>query len=218
MNGIHDLGGAHGYGKVHTEADEPVFHHDWERRVLGLFPALFATGLFHVDEFRHAIERMSPIGYLQGTYYEHWLHAFETLLVEKDLVSAEEIARGKAAAGSTASPALAAGGVGPLLACGASARMEAGGAARFAVGERVRVVNKHPTGHTRVPRYARGRLGIIARDHGAFVYPDTVAHGQGPHPQHVYSVSFTARELWGRDAAAGDTVRIDLWDDYLEAP
>ncbi|MCB1749135.1 MAG: nitrile hydratase subunit beta [Gammaproteobacteria bacterium] len=218
MNGIHDLGGAQDYGPVYTETNEPPFHYDWERRVLGLFPALFASGAFHVDEFRHAIERMGPIEYLQGTYYEHWLHAFETLLVEKGFVSAGELASGKPAAARTATPALVVDGVAPLLATGASARMAEEKPPRFAVGDEVRVVNRHPTGHTRIPRYARGRRGTIALDHGAFVYPDTVAHGRGPHPQHVYSVSFAARELWGADAAPHDTVRIDLWDDYLEAP
>ncbi|MGE0487068.1 MAG: nitrile hydratase subunit beta [Gammaproteobacteria bacterium] len=217
MNGIHDLGGAQDYGPVYREPNEPAFHYDWERRVLGMFPALFASGAFHVDEFRHAIERMGPIEYLRGTYYEHWLHAFETLLVEKGFVSATELASGRPADGAKASPALAPDNVGPLLATGASARMAAEGAAKFAVGDRVRVVNRHPVGHTRIPRYARGRVGTIALDHGAFVYPDTVAHGRGPHPQHVYSVSFAASELWGDQAAPADTVRIDLWDDYLEA-
>ena len=218
MNGIHDLGGAQGYGPVFFEPDEPVFHGEWEQRVLGMFPALFATGQFHVDEFRHAIERMGPIEYLRGTYYEHWLHAFETLLVEKGLVTAAELDNGKPDSGKTATPALAPDMVAGLLATGASARMDEDKPARFEVGDEVRVVNKHPTGHTRIPRYARGKLGTIALDHGAFVYPDTVAHGKGPHPQHVYSVRFAASELWGRDAAPRDTVRIDLWDDYLEAP
>lgn len=218
MNGIHDLGGAQGYGPVYFENDEPVFHGEWEQRVLGMFPALFATGQFHVDEFRHAIERMSPIEYLQGTYYEHWLHAFETLLVEKGLVTADELGNGKPDSGRTATPALAPDMVAGLLASGASARMDEAPAAHFKVGDEVRVVNKHPVGHTRIPRYARGKLGTIALDHGAFVYPDTVAHGKGPHPQHVYSVRFAATELWGEDAAPQDTVRIDLWDDYLEAP
>ncbi|MEQ8234052.1 MAG: nitrile hydratase subunit beta [Gammaproteobacteria bacterium] len=217
MNGIHDLGGAQGYGPVYVEPNEPVFHGDWERRVLGMFPALFATGQFHVDEFRHAIERMSPLEYLRGTYYEHWLHAFETLLVEKGLVTADELERGQPASAKAASPALTPAMVDGLLASGASARMDEEKAARFAVGDRVRVINRNPGGHTRMPRYARGKVGTIALDHGAFVYPDTVAHGKGAHPQHVYSVSFTATELWGKDAAPNDTVRIDLWDDYLEA-
>jgi len=91
MNGVHDLGGMHGLGPIDIEQDEPVFHHEWERRVFGMFLPVFATGAFNIDEFRHAIERMGP-KYLATSYYEHWLAAFETLLVEKGVISADEFA------------------------------------------------------------------------------------------------------------------------------
>lgn len=217
MNGIHDIGGMHGVGPVFRPESEPIFQHPWERRIMGLFPALFANGNFNVDEFRHGIERMGPCEYLQGTYYEHWLHTYETLLVEKGVVSAEELKSGKAASGKVTSPVLTLDIVESLLKTGASARVDEDVKASFKVGDKVRAVNKSPTGHTRLPRYVRGRLGTVVIDHGVFVTPDTVAHGQGEHPQHVYTVSFTARELWGKDASPKDTIRVDLWDDYLEA-
>lgn len=217
MNGIHDTGGAHGYGPVFTEPHEPVFHYDWEGRVLAMFPALFANGNFNLDEFRHGIERMSPIHYLEGTYYEHWMHAFKTLLVEKGFVTTTELTTGKAATGKTTSPVLTPAMVDSLLRTGASARVAEEVKARFSVGDKVCVINKNPVGHTRVPRYTRGKVGIVAIDHGVFVTPDTAAHGQGEHPQHVYTVSFTAVELWGKGASPKDTIRVDLWDDYLEA-
>lgn len=217
MNGIHDIGGMQGLGPVFTEPNEPVFHHDWERRAMGMFPALFANGNFNVDEFRHAIERMSPIHYLEGTYYEHWIHAFETLLVEKGVITKAELETGKAASEKTATPVLTPAIVDSLLKTGASARVAEDVKARFSVGDKVRVINKNPLGHTRMPRYTRGKVGTIAIDHGIFVTPDTVAHGNGEHPQHVYTVSFSAVELWGKDASTTDTVRVDLWDDYLEA-
>lgn len=218
MNGIHDTGGAHGYGPVYREPNEPVFSHDWEKRVMAMFPALFANGNFNVDEFRHSIERMGPIHYLEGTYYEHWLHVFENLLVEKGALTADEVATGKAASGKTGSPALTTAIVDSLLSTGASAARAAEGVrARFAVGDKVRVINKNPLGHTRLPRYTRGKVGTVVIEHGVFVTPDTVAHGKGEHPQHVYAVSFTSVELWGQDASSPkDTILVDLWDDYLE--
>ncbi|MEX2482076.1 MAG: nitrile hydratase subunit beta [Gammaproteobacteria bacterium] len=216
MNGIHDLGGMHGFGAVIRERDEPNFHHAWERRVFGLFAPSFAAGLFCVDEFRHAIERMGAAEYLQSSYYEHWLHAIETLALEKDIVTAEELRNGHAASGSPrATPALAAAGVPALVETGASARVDTTVKAKFAEGDMVVVKNIHPVGHTRLPRYCRDKLGCIDRDHGVFVFPDSAAHGKGEKPQHCYSVYFSAQELWGSKASRNDSVYVDLWDDYL---
>jgi nitrile hydratase len=96
MNGIHDLGGMHGMGPIDPEPDEPVFHDEWQRRMFGMFIAAFAGGQFNVDEFRHAIERMGAAHYLESTYYEHWLAALETLLVEKGVLTADELATRRA--------------------------------------------------------------------------------------------------------------------------
>lgn len=216
MNGIHDLGGMHGMGPLGLEDGEPVFHHAWERRAFSLFATLYVGGHFNVDEFRHAIERMEPAHYLEGSYYEHWLHAFETLLVEKGAITADELA-GVAPATRPAKeyPVLTQAMVQPVVMGGASSRAADYVPGRFRVGDRVRARNMHPLTHTRLPRYARGRVGTIAMVHGAFATPDTMAHGQGAQPQQVYAVRFTAQELW--DSTHPDSVCIDLWDSYLEA-
>ncbi len=218
MNGIHDLGGMHGMGAVITEENEPPFHHEWERRTFSLFASLFVGGHFNVDMFRHAIERMNPAHYLEESYYEHWMHAFETLLLEKGVITPEELAGIQQPGEASADiPVLRQEMVQAVIMTGASARVETDMPASFRAGDRVRAKNINPAGHTRLPRYVRGKTGTIVIDHGVFITPDTVAHGLGDHPQHVYSVSFNATELWGNNAPAKDTVRIDLWDDYLEA-
>jgi nitrile hydratase subunit beta len=210
VNGIHDMGGMDGFGAVAREANEPVFHEDWERRLVGLNLGLVATG-FNVDEFRHAIERIPPARYLASSYYERWLLALETLLVEHGLIGRDEFAARL--------------GVDPKVVAVAAPAARVGGIAgvdrtrnraRFRAGERVRARNLNPAGHTRTPRYVHGRLGVVRRDWGVFTLPDTNAHHAGKHLQHVYSVEFTARELWGKPAGAREHVLIDLWEDYLE--
>ena len=215
MNGIHDLGGMHGFGAIEREADEPVFHHDWERRVFGLFLPLSVAARSTVDEFRAAIERMAPAEYLETSYYEHWLHGFETLVLERGFVSVDELAAGRAAGGPIGEPPLQPEGVAHIVASGLSARAEPGGPPRFRVGERVRARNLHPTTHTRLPRYVRGKVGIVERDHGGFALPDALATRSDPSPQHCYSVRFEAEALWGSDATGRDALFIDLFDDYL---
>lgn len=216
MNGIHDLGGMHGFGAVTRERDEPVFHAAWERRVFGLFAPAFAAGLFCVDEFRHAIERMGAAAYLESSYYEHWLHAIETLALEKGMVTAEELRQAHAIGSPPRrDPALRAADVPALVRAGASARVAADVKPRFKEGDMVVVKNIHPRTHTRLPRYCRDKLGCIDRDHGVFVFPDSAAHGKGEKPQHCYSVYFSAQELWGTQASRNDSVYVDLWDDYL---
>ena len=216
MNGIHDLGGMHGFGPVLPDENEPVFHYDWERKIFPLFASLFVGGYFNVDEFRHAIERMEPAEYLQSSYYEHWLHAFETLLLEKGVISADEL-QGKVKPSSPAHPpaVLTPDIVEAVVLGGASSRAKESVGGRFRVGDRVRTKHFNPATHTRLPRYARGKVGTIEIAHGAFATPDTMAHGLGEQPQQVYAVRFSATELWG--VARPDSVCIDLWDNYLEA-
>lgn len=216
MNGIHDLGGMHGMGPIDPPRDEPRFHHEWERRTFPLFASLFAGGHFNVDEFRHAIERMGPAHYLEGSYYEHWLHAFETLLMEKGTITAAELS-GEATPTQPSTPplVLTVDMVEPVVLGGASARAKEDVPGRFHAGDTVRAKNLNPVTHTRLPRYARGKVGTVEMVHGAFATPDTMAHGQGEQPQQVYAVRFTAKELWGVNRP--DTVCIDLWDSYLEA-
>jgi nitrile hydratase len=223
MNGAHDLGGMHGFGPVVAEPDEPVFHTDWERRAFALTLAMGAWRRWNLDMSRSAREQMAPAEYLATTYYEHWLFGLLRLLGEHGFASPDEIARverGEPAPGAPAVPrdgALRADGVAAMLGKRRAARLDDPVPPRFRVGQPVVARNLHPVGHTRLPRYVRGRRGEVAIDHGVFIFPDTHAAGQGTSPQHVYSVRFTARELWGPDAPARDTVHVDLWDDYLEA-
>ncbi len=217
MNGVHDLGGEHGMGPIQYEKDEPVFHAVWEGRVYAMNRALGAWRKWNIDAGRYQIELLPPADYLRMSYYEKWTARLIELLVRTGLVTREEIERGKPAVGSArATPPLTAEKVSGLLRSGAGAKRDAPGPTRFQAGQRVRARNIHPTGHTRLPRYARGKLGNIHLDHGAYVFPDTNAHFLGEKPQHVYSVRFAARELWGEQASPRDAVYIDMWDDYLE--
>jgi nitrile hydratase subunit beta len=219
MNGVHDMGGMQDMGPIRYEKNEPVFHAPWEARVYGLMRTLGAQGKWNLDAFRHQIELIPPADYLRMSYYEKWLASLSGLAVKTDLVTAAEIDSGKAAPDRpkamprvTAANAVAVAMTRPAP----LAKRDLPGAPKFKAGERVRARNINPLGHTRLPRYARGKTGTIERDYGAFVFPDTNAHFLGEKPQHVYSVRFSARELWGQQAPPRDAVYIDVWDDYLE--
>jgi nitrile hydratase beta subunit len=217
MNGVHDMGGMHGMGPIEHEKNEPVFHHRWEGRVYALNRALGAWGKWNLDASRHSREVIPPADYLRMSYYEKWLTGLVDLAIKSGLVTRAEVESGKAARGSAkAAPPLTADKVSPLVGRGASAKRDVPAAPRFQAGQRVRARNMHPLGHTRLPRYARGKQGTIDRDHGVYVFPDTNAEFLGEKPQHVYSVRFTARELWGEQASPRDAVYLDMWDDYLE--
>jgi nitrile hydratase subunit alpha len=216
VNGAHDLGGVHGLGPIRREHEEPVFHRDWERRVFALNLALGLLGRWNIDMGRFYRENRHPVDYLSSTYYELWLKGLERIAVDKGLLTKAELEAGRALAPrdaqlTAADPARAR----QAITTGRSAKMAVALAPKFSVGDSVRVKNLHPATHTRMPRYCRGKTGTIHIDHGVFVYPDTNAAGQGPKPQHCYSVRFTARELWG--SPAHSSVYIDLWDDYLDA-
>ena len=218
MNGIHDMGGMHGFGRIEREENEPVFHHDWERTTIALRQAAGALGKWNMDGSRHSNERIPPAQYLAASYYERWVISLEMLLVESGLVTRREIEAGKALSPPvTGVPAaLKAGAVEPRIRTGRSARVNVPLPPRFAAGDQVVARNFTTTGHTRLPRYARGRRGAIDRDHGVFVFPDSNAMSGDPKPQHVYSVRFSASKLWGTQAPPRDVVFIDLWDDYLD--
>jgi nitrile hydratase len=218
MNGVHDLGGMAGFGPIRQEEDEPVFREPWERRVFGMFLALLPQGIANLDEVRHAIERMDPAHYLASSYYEHWFAALETLLVEKGIFIKEEIEAGKAkrAEGNTRIP-LSPDEMLALVQRGGSTQRQAGRTIPcFSPGDHVVARNINPPGHTRIPRYVRGKRGIIERVHGTFIYPDTHAHDDGEQPQPVYCVRFSAREIWGSTVPERDSLYVDLWEDYLE--
>jgi nitrile hydratase subunit beta len=217
MNGVHDMGGMHGMGPIQYESNEPVFHQAWEARVFALYRSMRAWPKWTADASRHAVELIPAPEHLSMSYYEQRLHALIELMVKSGLVTRAEIESGKAVPGSPkATPALIASAVPAMVAQGKPASREVPVAPRFTVGQRVRARNIHPTGHTRLPRYTRGKLGTIDRDHGVHVFPDTNAHSLGEKPQHLYSVRFAACELWGEQASERDAVYIDMWDDYLE--
>ena len=217
MNGVHDMGGMHGLGPVAAEPDEPVFHAEWEARTLALNLAMGAWRAWNIDAARHARELIPGPDYLRMSYYEKWYAGLVRLMVTNGLVTGEEVATGRPSAGAAkATPRLTADRVARTLLKGGPSTREGGPPARFAEGAAVRARTINPTGHTRLPRYARGKLGVVERDHGTHVFPDTNAHGLGESPQHLYSVRFEARELWGDGAGSGDGVYLDLWDDHLE--
>jgi len=217
MNGAQDLGGQMGFGPVAAEPDEPTFHAEWEKRALAITLACGAMGHWSIDASRHARETLHPIDYLTSTYYEIWIKGLEKLLAAEGFVSDDELRAGHAlAALRTPSRVLRAGEVAAALASGSPSERPATAPARFAVGDRVRTANEHPAGHTRVPRYARGRAGRIEQVHGVHVFPNTSAHGMGEHPQWLYTVAFDGRELWGHAADPKLTVSIDAWESTLE--
>jgi nitrile hydratase len=219
MNSAHDLGGMHGLGPINAEpeAAEPVFHADWEKRVFGMVRAIGSLGLWSGDASRHARERQHPVDYLRHSYYENWLAGLEKILVEKGLISAEELAGGMAhvpASDDIRSRRLNAAAIERAI-TGSPFSVALPDPPRFQVGDRVRALNNHPLGHTREPRYVRGRAGVIHEHHGGHVFPDLSAEGMRV-GRHLYTVRFESRELWGRQGEDRCAVHVDLWEDYLE--
>jgi nitrile hydratase len=217
MNGVHDMGGMHGMGPIEREDDEPVFHHAWEGRIFGLRRAMGAWRQWNIDVTRHEVELVPPVDYLGMSYYERQFAAFLVLLQKRGFVTVAELESGAPAPGSSvAVPALTREEAAELVVKSVPTSRDVSVPAKFQSGQKVRAINANPLGHTREPRYVRGKLGTIDRDHGVFVFPDTNAHFLGEKPQHVYSVRFAAPELWGHQAAPQDSVYVDLWDDHLE--
>jgi len=221
MDGIHDMGGMHGFGKVEREADEPVFHADWEKRAFGVSLQAADGAGFGDDHLRANIERIPPHVYLRASYYELWIRSVSAILEQRGVLSGAEIEERMA---SLSAPGRAEGGsdisldeIDAMMAAGASTkRPEVEVLARFKPGDRVVVKNDHPSHHTRSTRYCRGRIGEVIADHGVFVFPDSNSEDQGENPEHCYTVRFAAEELWGEAATPGDTVCVDLWDSYLD--
>lgn len=216
MNGAHDMGGAHGFGPVVPEADEPAFHADWERRAFALTLAMGATGEWNIDGSRFARENREPGDYLSKTYYEIWLAGLERLLADRGLVTPEEVEAGEAGPPRPVARTLAPEDVARMLHRGGPTEREPPRPARFAAGDRVRARNLNPRTHTRLPRYVRGRTGTVVAVHGAHVFPDANAHGGGEDPQWLYTVRFSARELFGGDADPHASASVDAFEPYLE--
>jgi nitrile hydratase len=194
----------HGFGPVVIEKNEPVFHAAWEGTVRGLQRALIGR-YYNLDEFRYAIERMPPARYLGASYYEKWLHALETLMLENGVVTRAELAGGRLeTAGPPPRPPLTKADRPPLE-------------PRFAPGDPVVTRVMSPRGHTRLPRYARGKRGVVRTVNGPYLLPDTNAELISEDWQPVYAVQFTARELWGEEAGERDLVCVDCWESYLKS-
>ena len=192
MDGIHDLGGRHGFGGSLAEREEEGFHADWERRVFGMNLLLMGLGCFNIDAMRHSLERLDPVSYLTVGYYGRWLIGAERLIEE---------AGGCAQPGRVPDP---------------TAKRAIEAAPRFSVGDVVRAKNLHPPGHIRLPGYVKGKRGTVVLRQGAWVFPDTNAHGLGERPEHAYALRFEGSELWGEDAESGTCVHLDLFESYLE--
>ncbi len=217
MNGAQDLGGMMGFGLVAPEPNEPVFHHDWERRAFAVTLAAGACGLWTLDESRHARESLPPTQYLSKSYYDIWITALAKLAERRGLASADEIATGRMSRPPRAvRNKLRAEDVARGLAEGAPTDRPALTPAGFAVGDKVKTRVINPTTHTRLPRYARGKRGVVEAVRGVFVFPDSNAHGRGEDPRWLYTVRFDGAELWGADAKPNTQVSIDAWEPYLD--
>jgi nitrile hydratase len=217
MNGVHDMGGMQDMGPVVIEKNEPVFHAAWEGRVYALTQALRSWGKWNLDASRAAIETIPPAEYLTMSYYQKWYTSLIELTIRSGMVTRAELESAQPARGAPkAVPALTADKVAAYVQNGVHYDRNVAVAPKFHMGQRVRARNINPPTHTRLPRYARGKTGIVERDYGVFVFPDANAQFLGEKPQHVYSVRFAARELWGEQAKAQDAVYVNMWDDYLD--
>ena len=213
-NSVHDMGGMHGFGPVEPEADELVFHADWEARVYVLQRAMGATGLWTIDGGRASLENLPPLAYLAASYYKRWFLGLERRVVAHGLVGEDEITAGRA--------------VQPGIRLNRKLTLDdakvlsyphynrpAPGPARFKTGDKVRTKNFNPATHTRLPRYARGKLGTVEAVRGCHVFPDTAALGAGENPQWLYTVVFAGRELWGEETDPAIKVSIEAFEPYL---
>lgn len=211
MNGIHDMGGMQDMGPLQYQKNEPVFHAGWEGRTFAMTFATTPPG------FRYQIELIPPEEYLRMSYYEKWLTALVELLLKGDMITRAELETGKPVPGTRKGELLTAAKVQEILFKGTpSPRQVPVVAPLFQTGQQVRARNINPVGHTRLPRYTRGKLGTIEMDYGVSNFPDTRAPQLGDKPQHVYAVRFAARELWGEQASPHDSVYVALSEDYLE--
>jgi nitrile hydratase beta subunit len=217
VNGVHDVGGVHGYGAVRPEPDEPAFHAPWEGRVLALHLALGRLGTWTLDEYRFNRELLPPAQQLTMSYYETVLAALERLTTAHGFLGQDELTTGRSLRpGPSPGPALSAAAVLQGLGWGSPPRREPLRPAAFKVGDEVRTRNRHPLGHTRLPGYVRGHSGMVVAVLGCHAFPDTRAGGGGDDPQWLYTVRFTARELWGPDGDPTLTLSVDAFEPYLE--
>ena len=216
MNSVHDMGGMHGFGPIVIDESKSVFHENWHGRIFALRMACAFHRKWNADMGRYARERMPPADFLAASYYERGLYSLETLLVENGLISSEELKTGRATSVSKNAPTLQVADIPKIVRSRRRTRIQEDVPPSYKVGDFVMAKNINPIGHTRMPRYVRGRRGVIDRDHGVFVFADSNAMTREKKPQHLYSVRFTASELWGDNFSLIDSIYLDLWDDHLE--
>ena len=216
MDGAHDMGGVKGFGPVVPEPNEPVFHDEWERRAFALTIAMSRPGGWNIDMSRFARENRPPEDYLSKSYFQIWLAGLETLMIERGLVSREEIETGKVLLPPKPDVPIAPHEVAPAIRRGGPTEREPKAPAMFAVGETVRMKNIHPPTHTRLPQYVRGHLGTIELNHGCHVFADPNSLGVGENQQWLYTVRFDGPELWGKDTDPTLSISVDAWESYLE--
>ncbi len=211
-----DLGGQLGHGAVTPEAEGALWHEAFEPRALAITLAMGATGAWNIDQSRAARETLP--GYAQLSYYRIWLAALQRLLAERGILGDDELAAGRALRPPVPLPRqLLAAAVPAVLAKGSSTERPASGPPRFAVGDQVRTRSGAVNHHTRLPAYAQGKPGTVARVHGAHVFADANAQGLGELPQWLYTVAFDGATLWGAAAQPGLVVSVDAWEPYLQS-
>ena len=201
MDGVHDLGGKQGFGPVVHNANAAVFHEDWEKRINALYGVAVRAGIFNMDEYRHAIERMAPRHYMSAGYYERTLTSLATLCVEKGVVSLTDLVQ-------------RAGGAFPLALPLGPGRSNESGRQFFDIGDRVQVRNDHVNGHVRMPGYIRGKTGVVVHISPAYPFPDAHAHGLSAEDEPTFDVRFKSTELWP-DAADEAFVHVGVFQSYL---
>jgi nitrile hydratase beta subunit len=217
MNGVHDMGGMDGFGKVEVEQNEPTFHHPWEGRVMAMVRAMGANGNLNIDMQRFSRESIPPATYLAASYYQKWLLGLRSTLLDRKLVGADEFEAGHSLRQSPPLPrgTFSVKDVARITTRGTFHR-DVSTTPMFKIGDRVQTKNINPPTHTRLPRYVRGHVGIVERINGSHVFPDTAAHDQGENPQWLYTVVFSGPELWGDGTDPTVKVSIEAFEPYLE--
>ncbi len=214
MDGIHDLGGRQGFGPIPIGDDSP-FAHDWERRIWAMSRHGIAPEGATIDWFRHVLERMVPRDYLTYPYFAKWCTTFLALHLDAGTFTLDEILEGTPRGKAPPPPPLS---LAEVLerqrAMHRDFSAPAEGPPRFAAGQSVRTRSHSHGGHTRLPLYARGRQGRILAHRGAHLLADAGARGE-ERGEHLYTVAFSATELWGDEANPRDSVTLDLWESYL---
>ena len=218
MDGIHDLGGRQGFGRIDRDGDEAPFHEPWEGRVWGMVRVMSRAPDWSTDWFRHCRERIAPVDYLTRPYFDQWLQAYSAMMVNSGLLALDEIAARKARfTPDGVSPALRSDQLADASRVVDRYDRPGGTPPRFAVGDAVRLSLRAPAGHTRLPGYARGHRGTVAALRGNHLLPDENAR-QNPVAEPLYSIALAASDLWPEAPGSADIVRLEVWERYLDRP